>query len=84
MFRAHECSGSLRNDSEEYKDCMTSIKFYLGDIDGVADMYRASTLSFFKLPFEVCLFQVTQAMDVHFFLAKQVGDNVYGRGLKSS
>ena len=71
MFRAHELIAAMKPESGEYKDCLVSIKFDLGDIENVENMLSISKPFFFKIPAPICLFQVTVEMDLHFFLAKQ-------------
>lgn len=71
MHRAHELIATLKPDSAEYKDAMMAVKFDLGDIAEVDDMACLSRNEFFKLPAPLCLFQVTQEMDTHMFLAKE-------------
>ncbi|MEX2639717.1 MAG: hypothetical protein WD266_03445 [Balneolales bacterium] len=71
MFRAHELIENLNKDSKEYFDCISSIKFDIGDIKSAAEMADVSTKEFFRIPAKLCLFQVTQESDIHFFLAKE-------------
>ena len=70
MFRAHELIAVLRRDTQDYTDCVAAIKFDLGHYDRITEMYEVSRKEFYELPAPLCLFQVTQEMDLHFFLAK--------------
>lgn len=71
MFRAHELIAVLIPESQDYADCMAAVKFDLGDNDAVNRMVDVSRFEFFEIPAPICLFQVTQDMDLHFFLAKK-------------
>lgn len=71
MFRAHELISVLIPESQDYLDCMAAVKFDLGDNETVNRMVEVSRMEFFEIPAPICLFQVTQDMDLHFFLAKK-------------
>lgn len=80
MFRAHELIAALNPECQDYADCMAAVKFDLGDMDKTLGMADVSSFTFFNIPAPVCLFQVTQEMDLHFFLAKQdFGGTVWRR-----
>ena len=79
MFRAHELIAGLIPGSQDYADCMAAVKFDLGDNDAVNRMVCVSRLEFFEIPAPISLFQVTQEMDVHFFLAKKDFDGTIWR-----
>ena len=71
MFRAHELLAALNPESGDYKKVVAAIKFDLGEINSVVGMFGASSRMFFNIPAPICLFQVTNDMDLHFFLAEQ-------------
>ena len=71
MFRAHELIAALIPESQDYADCMAAVKFDLGDNETVNRMVEVSRMEFFEIPAPICLFQVMQDMDLHFFLAKK-------------
>ena len=80
MFRAHELIAVLIPESQDYADCMQAVKFDLGDNETVNSMFDVSRHEFFEIPAPICLFQVTQEMDLHFFLAKKdFGGTVWRR-----
>lgn len=85
MFRAHELIAALKPESQDYADCIAAVKFDLGNNETVNRMFDVSRREFFEIPAPICLFQVTQKMDLHFFLAKRdCGGTVwrrYGRQL---
>jgi hypothetical protein len=56
-MKAHELIGSLDRNSDDYKDCVQSQKFDLGNVDKIASLYELSTGDFCKLPYDVCLFE---------------------------
>ncbi|WP_425401239.1 hypothetical protein [Algiphilus sp.] len=67
---AHELISKLKPDWQEYEDCISSIKFDLGEIDGITHMALVSKKEFFELPAPVCLFQIKHDNDLHLVLAK--------------
>ncbi len=71
MFRAHELIAVLNPESQDYADCMAAVKFDIGDNHSINRMVEVSRMEFFEIPAPICLFQVTQEMDLHFFLAKK-------------
>ena len=71
MFRAHELIAALIPECQDYADCIAAAKFDMGDMDRTISMASVSSFKFFNIPAPICLFQITQGMDIHFFLAKQ-------------
>ena len=70
-YRAHELISNLKPDSQEFTDCIAAVKFDLGEIDNITSMFDISHQEFFRLPAPLCLFQVSQGIDIHFFLAQE-------------
>lgn len=71
MFRGHELFAALKPDSQDYRDCAVAMKFDLGAMEMVWTLSDLSRMEFLQTPAPISLFQVSQEMDVHFFLAKQ-------------
>lgn len=70
-FRAHELIAALPQESDAYRSCVAAVKFDLGELFRVGEMADISRGEFLQIPAPVSLFQVTQEMDLHFFLARE-------------
>lgn len=71
MIRAHELIANLIPDSDEFKNCMSAVKFDLGELNDVYDLSDLSTGTVFEIPAPICLFQTTNMTDTNLFLAVQ-------------
>lgn len=70
-----------KNYKTEYKEIVNSIKFDLGCVSMVASMKELSKNEFYELPFETCLFEMTDddpegSVDKFYILAADKNDSI--------
>ncbi|MBK7366176.1 MAG: hypothetical protein IPI97_14760 [Nitrosomonas sp.] len=78
MIRAHELIANLIPDSDEFKNCMSAVKFDLGELNDVYDLSDLSTGTVFEIPAPICLFQTTNMTDTNLFLRCKIVAGLFG------
>jgi hypothetical protein len=78
-MRAHELVALLDPESDDYKMVMASVKFDLGDVADAQALAGASSRTLYEIPAPICLFQISGAVETHWYLGHEVEDGTIWR-----